>query len=131
MQINAIDVPPKLFERLLIPAAVNDELSHPRIPVGVRDWIAKNEGRPDPMLRDASQRADDRASLFALVGAATLLSMRSGMLAARKGAKRSSVSIRAWPRQPILTVELLFTYCTLPTPSVSASTRTHAPQKGG
>src|SRR4249919_1596510 len=48
MQINAIDVPPKLFERLLIPAAVNDELSHPRIPVGVRDWIAKNEGGPTP-----------------------------------------------------------------------------------
>ena len=48
MQINAIDVPPKLFERLLIPAAVNDELSHPRIPVGVGDWIAKNEGGPTP-----------------------------------------------------------------------------------
>ena len=42
-------------------------------------------GSARPMLRDASQRADDRARLFVLGRAAMLLSMRSGTRDRRRG----------------------------------------------
>jgi predicted nucleic acid-binding protein len=41
VQIEAVDLLPKLFGRIIIPAAVQDELGHPRTPAAVRDWIAR------------------------------------------------------------------------------------------
>ena len=32
VQINAVDLLPKLFGRIIVPAAVHDELRHPRTP---------------------------------------------------------------------------------------------------
>lgn len=39
--IEAIDVLPKLFEKIFVPAAVQDELAHPDAPAAVRAWIAR------------------------------------------------------------------------------------------
>jgi predicted nucleic acid-binding protein len=50
--INAIEVLPKLFERIFVPAAVYDELAHAEAPAAVRTWIAQLpawlEVRPNP-----------------------------------------------------------------------------------
>jgi predicted nucleic acid-binding protein len=52
VQIEAIDVLPALFGRIIVPAAVCDELAHPRAPAVVRDWAARVppwlEIRPNP-----------------------------------------------------------------------------------
>src|SRR5947207_1209001 len=40
VQIDAIELLPKLFSRIMVPAAVHDELAHPRTPAVVRTWIA-------------------------------------------------------------------------------------------
>jgi predicted nucleic acid-binding protein len=52
VQIGAIELLPKLFGTIVIPAAVYDELAHPLTPTGVRDWIARGvswlEVRPNP-----------------------------------------------------------------------------------
>ena len=39
VQIDAVELLPKLFGRIIVPAAVRDELSHPRSPAAVRAWI--------------------------------------------------------------------------------------------
>jgi predicted nucleic acid-binding protein len=39
VQIDAIDLLPKLFGTIIVPSAVRDELRHPRAPPGVRAWI--------------------------------------------------------------------------------------------
>lgn len=50
--IEAIDVLPRLFEQILVPAAVYDELAHADAPVPVRAFIAQKpawlEVRPNP-----------------------------------------------------------------------------------
>jgi len=50
--IDAIDVLPKLFDRIFVPAAVHDELAHADAPAAVRGWIAQApawlEVRPNP-----------------------------------------------------------------------------------
>jgi predicted nucleic acid-binding protein len=38
--IEAADLLPRLFSPILIPVAVKNELTHPRAPAAVRDWIA-------------------------------------------------------------------------------------------
>ena len=57
--IAAIDVLPKLFEQILVPAAVYDELAHADAPAPVRAFIAQMpdwlEVRPNP------DRSDDDA----------------------------------------------------------------------
>jgi predicted nucleic acid-binding protein len=53
VQIDAIDVLPKLFGKIIIPAAVVDELVHPRAPAMVRAWAVSSpawvEIRPNPV----------------------------------------------------------------------------------
>jgi predicted nucleic acid-binding protein len=41
VRIGAIDVPPKLFDRIIIPTLVYEELTRPRAPTAVRGWIAR------------------------------------------------------------------------------------------
>jgi predicted nucleic acid-binding protein len=42
VQIDAIDVLPKVFGKIVIPAAVHDELAHPGAPAMVRAWVASS-----------------------------------------------------------------------------------------
>ena len=53
--IEAIDVLPRLFERIFVPAAVYDELTQADAPAGVRDFIAQRpswlEVRPNPEVK--------------------------------------------------------------------------------
>lgn len=62
--IEAIDVLPRLFEQILVPAAVYDELGHADAPEQVRAFIAQKpawlEVRPNP------DRDDDDATDQAL-----------------------------------------------------------------
>jgi len=44
--IGAVDVLPALYERILIPAVVAEELQRPRTPLAVRQWMAS----PPPWL---------------------------------------------------------------------------------
>jgi len=52
IQIELIDVLPKLFETIFVPRAVHDELVHADAPAAVRAWIAQVpawlEVRPNP-----------------------------------------------------------------------------------
>lgn len=52
VQIDAVELLPELFGRIIVPAAVHDELGHPRTPAAVRAWIARVpawlEIRPNP-----------------------------------------------------------------------------------
>jgi predicted nucleic acid-binding protein len=41
VQIDAIDILPKLFDGIIIPASVHEEPSHPRAPAAVRAWTAR------------------------------------------------------------------------------------------
>jgi predicted nucleic acid-binding protein len=41
VQIGAIDVLPKLFDRIIIPTSVYEELSRPRAPAAVHAWLAR------------------------------------------------------------------------------------------
>ena len=38
--IGHVEVLPKLFEKVVLPSAVKDELSNPETPTTVRKWIA-------------------------------------------------------------------------------------------
>ncbi|MBV8752823.1 MAG: DUF3368 domain-containing protein [Hyphomicrobiales bacterium] len=40
VQINAVELLPTLFDNVIVPAAVRDELTHPRAPSAVRSWAA-------------------------------------------------------------------------------------------
>jgi predicted nucleic acid-binding protein len=42
VQIDAIDVLPKLFDRIIIPTSVHEELAHRRAPAAVRAWVARS-----------------------------------------------------------------------------------------
>jgi predicted nucleic acid-binding protein len=52
VQIDAIDVLVKLFDKIIVPAAVHDELTHIRAPTAVRAWAGSSpawlEIRPNP-----------------------------------------------------------------------------------
>jgi predicted nucleic acid-binding protein len=52
VQIDAIDVLPRLFDKIIVPTAVHDELTHLRAPATVRAWVVSSptwlEIRPNP-----------------------------------------------------------------------------------
>jgi len=56
--IGHIDILPALFHKVILPAAVWDELRHPKAPPAVQNWVAKPppwvEVRPTSHLHDAS-----------------------------------------------------------------------------
>ena len=54
-----IELLPKLFERVLVPQVVRDELANAEAPQAVRDWIARAPGWLD--VRPADRGADDVA----------------------------------------------------------------------
>ena len=54
-----IELLPKLFERVLVPQVVRDELANTEAPRAVRDWIARAPGWLD--VRPADPGADDVA----------------------------------------------------------------------
>src|SRR6266702_4022222 len=76
--IEAIDVLPRLFERIFVPAAVYDELAHADAPAGVRVFIAQCptwlEVRPNPEVsgRDALDAALDASEEAAIALAKAL-----------------------------------------------------------
>ena len=91
--IDAIDLLPRLFDRVLIPEIVGAELSRPSTPLPVREWLASNpawlERRANPPALeilppqlDAGERA--AISLAQAIGDALLLiDDRAGIEAAR------------------------------------------------
>jgi predicted nucleic acid-binding protein len=95
VQIDAIELLPKLFGQILVPAAVHDELSHLRSPASVRAWIAAPppwlEIRPNPgdstdrvmsRLLDQGERAT--IALAGAIGAdLILMDERDGVAIAR------------------------------------------------
>ena len=91
--VGAVDVLPQLYERVLVPQAVVDELLHPRAPEAVREWIAARppwiEVRsvppsPDPQLAALEPGERDAILLAEQVSAALLLiDERDGREAAR------------------------------------------------
>jgi predicted nucleic acid-binding protein len=91
--IGHIDILPVLFEKVILPAAVRDELSHPKAPPVVRSWIAAPppwvDVRPapfghDPVL-DGLDPGEEAAILLAIDLRADLLLMddEEGVIAAR------------------------------------------------
>lgn len=91
--IGHIDILPALFERVILPAAVRDELSHPKAPSLVRNWIAAPppwvDVRPvpdghDPAL-EALDAGEEAAILLAIDLRADLVLMddEEGVVAAR------------------------------------------------
>jgi predicted nucleic acid-binding protein len=62
VQIDQIQLLPRLFEKILIPSVVSEELRHPSAPEVVRDWM---RSRPD-WLEVSVVNASDDPSLRAL-----------------------------------------------------------------
>jgi predicted nucleic acid-binding protein len=96
--IEAIDVLPKLFETVVAPRAVRDELAHAEAPAAVRSWIAQVpawlEVRPNPAwnANDATGATLDEGeraaiALAVVIGAElVLMDDRAGVAVAyRKG----------------------------------------------
>jgi predicted nucleic acid-binding protein len=62
VQIDEIELLPRLFEKIFVPSIVCDELSHPSAPEVVREWIASR-----PTWLDVSVvRASDDPSFISL-----------------------------------------------------------------
>jgi len=61
--IGHIDVLPALFQRVLLPAVVRDELTHRKAPLAVRQWIADPpawaEVHPAPHIHDPAMEKLD------------------------------------------------------------------------
>lgn len=91
--IGQADLLPRLFGKVILPAAVQAELSHPEAPAAVREWIAAPPAwltvEPNPNEADAALQALDAgeraAILLATALSADLLLMddRAGVMAAR------------------------------------------------
>jgi predicted nucleic acid-binding protein len=90
--IDAIDLLPRLFGRVLIPEIVAAELSRPSTPLPVREWLAGNPGWLEkranppalgtlPPRLDAGERA--AIGLAQAIGALLLIDDRAGIEAAR------------------------------------------------
>jgi predicted nucleic acid-binding protein len=56
VQIDQIQLLPRLFEKILIPSVVSDELRHPSAPEVVRSWMSK---KPDWLEVSAVDPPDD------------------------------------------------------------------------
>ena len=94
VQIEAIDVLPKLFETIFVPRAVHDELAHADAPAAVRAWVAQVpawlEVRPNPdwnanEIAEAALDEGERAAIaLAVAIGAELILMddRAGVAAA-------------------------------------------------
>lgn len=92
--IDAIDVLPKLFEQILVPVAVYEELAHPDAPAFVRGFVARkpawldvwpNPDRNDDDLADSNLDEGERAaiSLATSIGADLIpMDDRAGVAAA-------------------------------------------------
>jgi len=91
--IDAVDLLPRMFGRVLIPEAVRFELNRTRTPVAVREWLSASpawlEPHPTPPLAALSLRGlgDGERAAIALaqaVGASLILmDDRAGIAAAR------------------------------------------------
>ena len=79
--IGHIDILPALFEKVILPAAVWDELRHPKAPVAVRSWVGEPpswvEIRPGTGGHDSSLAALDAGEEAAILLA---LDLRADLL---------------------------------------------------
>jgi predicted nucleic acid-binding protein len=94
--IDAVDVLPRLFDEIVVPVAVRDELAHADAPAVVRAWIAQAptwlEIRPNPdqSATDPAGAALDEGERAAIALAATigadliLIDDRAGVAEARR-----------------------------------------------
>src|SRR5579864_9032467 len=70
--IDAVDVLPKLFDKIIVPLAVRDELAHPGTPEVVRAWMMQVppwlDVRPNParISDDAEARTLDEGEYAAI-----------------------------------------------------------------
>jgi predicted nucleic acid-binding protein len=95
VQIDAISVLPKLFERIIVPTSVHEELGHRRAPVAVRAWaeriptwlaVSADDGRDwdDPLWRALDEGERDVIALASRIGAELILmDDRAGVAFAR------------------------------------------------
>lgn len=92
--IDLIELLPKLFGKVIVPAAVHDEIKDARSPAAVRAWIADSPSwlevrpNPQPSLIDKSATLDDgeqmAISLAGAIGAdLILMDDRAGVVFAR------------------------------------------------
>jgi predicted nucleic acid-binding protein len=89
--IEHIDVLPELFEKIILPMAVKDELSHPDSPVMVRNWIAappawlevRHSIAPDPIAGLGAGETEAIALAVELHADLLLMDERRGVKAAR------------------------------------------------
>jgi predicted nucleic acid-binding protein len=69
--IGHVDILPALFDRVILPAAVWDELKHPKAPPAVRNWVAAPppwvDVRPSSPFQDATLEALDAGEGAAIV----------------------------------------------------------------
>lgn len=70
LQIGQIELLPKLFEKILLPSEVADELSHPSAPAAARAWIEHAPGwaevLPSPNVEDPALDSLDRGESVAI-----------------------------------------------------------------
>ena len=94
--IDAIDVLPKLFKQILVPAAVYDELAHPDASARVRAFIAQSPAwlelrpNPDDGINDTTNSRLDEGERAAIALATSigadliLMNDRAGVSVARR-----------------------------------------------
>jgi predicted nucleic acid-binding protein len=94
--VDAVDTLPKLFDEIVVPVAVYDELTHAEAPAVVRAWIAqapawlKIRPNPDQNADDPGETALDEGERAAIALAAAigadliLIDDRAGVAEARR-----------------------------------------------